>query len=66
MNLLFGNLKDEEITVHTEYVKDVDEIIEEEKSEEMEKQSEEEYIEGYEIWEENNVISFDEEKQDLF
>ena len=66
MNLLFGNLKDEEITVHTEYVKEVDEIIEEEKSEEMEKQPEEEYIEGYEIWEENNVISFDEEKQDLF
>ena len=65
MNLLFGNLKDEEITVHTEYVQEVDKIILEEKSEEMEKQSEEELIEGYEIWEENNLFSFEEEKQDL-
>ncbi len=32
----------------------------------MEKQPEEEDTEGDEIWEENNVISFDEEKQDLF
>ena len=65
MNLLFGNLKDEEITVHTEYVQEVDKIILEEKSEEMEKQPEEELIEGYEIWEENNLFSFEEEKQDL-
>ena len=65
MNLLFGNLKEEEISVHTEDFKDEAKMIEIE-TEKEKNQFEEEFIEEYEISMENNVLEFfEEEKNDI-
>ena len=65
MNLLFGNLKEEEISVHTEDFKDEVKMIEIE-TEKEKNQLEEESIEEYEISMENNVLEFfEEEKNDI-
>ena len=65
-NLLFGELKEEEVTVHTEYVKEEVPIIEEEKEEEKEIIPEEENIEEFRKEEENIIDILEEEKQDIF
>ena len=65
-NLLFGELKEEEVTVHTEYVKEEVPIIEEEKEEEKEIiPEEEENIEEFRKEEENIIDILEEEKQDI-
>ena len=77
LNLLFGNLKEEEITVHTEAIKEEVVVIEEEEEEEM--QHEEENILDYleeektdlieeektHFFEKESVILIEEEKIDL-
>ena len=52
--MLFGNLKEEEIIVHTEHVKEEDKVIIEVEKEEL--------MEEYEFEEENKNIDFEEEK----
>ena len=63
MNLLFGDLQEEEVIVHTEHIKE--EVIIKEEEEEIDSIQEEENIEEFEKEEENILNIFEEEKNNI-